>query len=267
MAKKRRPKEASPALPGKKTPETQTPGPKRHFRGALLALFGFLAGAGLLALFMEYGLFVPWKERREATQLNAVIGREIFHNVEQLGRKLEEIEKGPSVGTEPRDDYEKALQRAQRARSLRFETGTYQGNVSNLHRLDSRVGIEEFYSRLDKAVTLESQVVAVMKTEKAFSDAGIVRPYPWHRLAALENYYVLLLLYGSEILSGNIGKKPPKTLRPLTKVDLQKEEIETTARKTNTSSLQIIGVRLADWDEYITRGEAPAGRLKERVGE
>jgi hypothetical protein len=78
---------------------------------------------------------------------------------------------------------------------------------------------------------------------------------------------VLLLLYGSEILSGNIGKKPPKTLRPLTKVDLQKEEIETTARKTNTSSLQIMDVRLAVWDEYITRGEAPAGRLKERVGE
>jgi len=56
MAKKRRRKEASAALLGKKTPETQTPGAKHCFRGAFVAIIGFLAAAGLLALFMEYVL-------------------------------------------------------------------------------------------------------------------------------------------------------------------------------------------------------------------
>lgn len=267
MAKKRRRKEASAALLGKKTPETQTLRAKDRFRGAFVAIIGFLAAAGLLALFMEYVILVPWRERREATQLNAVIGREIFHNVEHLGRKLEELEKGPLVGTEPRDECEKALQRVQRARNLRFETGTYQGNMSNLHRLDSRVGIEQFYSRLSKAITLESQVVALLKAKKAFSHVVIVRTYPWDNVAALENYYVLLFLYGSEILRRDIGKEPPKPLRPLKKLDSQKEEIETKARKRNKSSLQIIDSTLAVWDEFIARGEAPAGRLKEKVGE
>jgi hypothetical protein len=216
---------------------------------------------------MEYGLLMPWKEQREAAQLKAVIGREVFHNVEQLGRKLEEIEKGPLVGAEPPDDYEKALQRVQRARSLRFETGTYQGNVPNLHRLDSRAGVEDFYSRLGKAITLESLVVAGMKAEKALSDAGILRRYPWHQVAALEDYYLLLYLYGAEILRRDIGKEPPKPARPLTKLDSERAKIEAAAKTATISYLQIIDGRLAVWDEFIARGEAPGGTLKRRFGD
>jgi hypothetical protein len=208
-----------------------------------------------------------WKERQGESQLTAGIRKEIAINIEQLGRKLEMLAYGPLVGVEPNDAAQKALTRLERAKNLQFETKFYDANVSALLRLESREWIDKFYRRLGMAKKLEPLTIALVRNETRAASLGIMGAYPEHHLASVEDYYMLLFLYGSELLVQKMKVEgPPQPLKPIAKLDVEKRKIEAAAtqaaaKQLNLSAFGIIDGRLAVWDEFITRADSAKTRL------